>query len=46
MAKLKAKLIIHDKDIDLPIMEGSMGYPAVDIRSLHANAVKTFDPGF
>ncbi len=46
MAKLKAKLIIHDKEIDLPIMEGSMGYPAVDISSLHANAVKTFDPGF
>jgi len=46
MAKLKAKLIIHDKEIELPIIEGSIGYPAIDISSLHSNAVKTFDPGF
>ena len=46
MAKLKAKLLIHDKEIDLPIIEGSMGYSAVDVSSLHSNAVKTFDPGF
>ena len=46
MAKLNAKLLIHGKEIDLPIIEGSMGYSAVDVSSLHSNAVKTFDPGF
>ena len=46
MAKLKAKLLIHDKEIDLPFIEGSIGYSAVDVSSLHSNAVKTFDPGF
>ncbi|MDC6484700.1 citrate synthase [Methylophilaceae bacterium] len=46
MAKIKAKLLIHDKEIDLPIIEGSMGYPAIDVSSLHANTIKTFDPGF
>ena len=33
MAKLKAKLIIHEKEIDLPILEGSLGYPAIDVSS-------------
>jgi citrate synthase len=46
MAKLKAKLIVHGKEIELPIIEGSIGYPAIDISSLHSNAYKTFDPGF
>ena len=46
MAKLKAKLIIHGKEIELPIVEGSLGYPAIDINSLHSNQFKTFDPGF
>jgi citrate synthase len=46
MAKLKAKLLIDDKEIHLPVMEGSMGYPAIDISSLHSNSFKTFDPGF
>ena len=46
MAKLKAKLIIENKEIELPITEGSMGYPAIDVSSLHSNAIKTFDPGF
>ena len=41
MAKLKAKLIIENKEIELPIMEGSMGYPAIDVSSLHSNAIKT-----
>jgi citrate synthase len=46
MAKAKAKLIIDNKEIELPITEGSMGYPAIDVSSLHSNAFKTFDPGF
>ena len=46
MAKLKAKLLIDNKKIDLPIVEGSMGYPAIDVSSLHSNSIKTFDPGF
>ena len=46
MAKLKAKLLIDNKKIDLPIVEGSMGYSAIDVSSLHSNSIKTFDPGF
>ena len=46
MAKLKAKLILNDKEIELPIVEGSMGYSAVDVRTLHSSSIKTFDPGF
>ena len=46
MAKLKAKLIINNKEIELPIVEGSMGYAAIDVSTLHSNSIKTFDPGF
>ena len=46
MAKIKAKLIIQGKEIELPIVQGSMGYPAIDVSSLHSNTLKTFDPGF
>ncbi len=46
MAKFKAKLRINEQEIELPIVEGSMGYPAIDISSLHSNSIKTFDPGF
>ncbi|MDB4040026.1 citrate synthase [Methylophilaceae bacterium] len=46
MAKIKAKLIIQGKEIELPIVQGSMGYPAIDVSSLHSNTIKTFDPGF
>ena len=46
MAKLKAKLIINNKEIELPIVEGSMGYAAIDVSTLHSNSIKIFDPGF
>ena len=46
MTKLKAKLIVNNKEIELPIKDGSMGYPAIDVSTLHANSIKTFDPGF
>jgi len=42
-----AKLTIGDKSYDLPILEGAMGAPGIDVRALHKHSGHfTFDPGF
>lgn len=43
-----AKLILPDgKEIELPILEGTMGPPMIDIRSLYSKTgYFTYDPGF
>lgn len=42
-----AKLIIGDKEIELPIMKPSVGPDVLDIRKLYAQGdVFTYDPGF
>ena len=42
-----ATVKIGDKNLDLPILKGSIGPDVVDIRKLYAGAdVFTFDPGF
>jgi len=42
-----AKITIGDNSYDLPIMEGSMGAPGIDVRALHKlSGHFTFDPGF
>lgn len=42
-----AKLILEDKEIDLPIIEGSEGEKALDIRKLRAETgYIAYDPGF
>jgi len=46
MTSKKAKLIIDDKEIELPIIEGSMGLPSIDIRTLNQEGFYTFDPGY
>ncbi len=46
MTSRKAKLIIDGKEIDLPIIEGTMGPPSIDIRTLSQEGLYTFDPGY
>ncbi len=42
-----AKLSLGGKDIDLPVYEGSMGAPGIDVRGLYkASGHFTFDPGY
>ena len=42
-----AKITIGEQSYDLPIMEGSMGAPGIDVRALHKHTGHfTFDPGF
>src|SRR5688500_18601705 len=47
MTTNSAKLIIPGKEeINLPIYEGSLGYPVIDVSSISKYGLFTFDPGF
>lgn len=47
MADKKATLHVEGQaPIELPIMEGALGTPVIDVRKLGANGYFTFDPGF
>ena len=42
-----AKLTFGDKEIDLPILEGSIGPDVIDVSQLYAKSnAFTYDPGF
>src|SRR5882672_6085973 len=42
-----AKINVSAKDIDLPMLKGTMGPDVIDIRKLYAESdAFTFDPGF
>ena len=43
----KAILKIGDKEVELPILQGSLGPPLIDIRTLFSKTnMFTYDPGF
>lgn len=46
MAEKKATLSIDGKQLELPVHTGSLGPDVVDVRSLTANDLFTYDPGF
>ncbi|MGI9282261.1 MAG: citrate synthase [Endozoicomonas sp.] len=46
MAEKKATLSIDGKQLELPVHVGSLGPDVVDVRSLTANGLFTYDPGF
>ena len=47
MIKRSAKLSVEGKAvIELPILEGSLGYDVIDIGQLGGNGLFTYDPGF
>jgi len=46
MTERTAKIIIDNKEIELPVYTGSIGYPVIDIGSLIQNGYLTYDPGF
>ncbi len=48
MTQRTARISFSDSDqvIELPVLEGSMGTPVIDIRSLGAHGYFTYDPGF
>src|SRR3569833_4630225 len=42
-----AKLTIGDKDVEMPVLKGTLGPDVVDIRKLYGETdVFTYDPGF
>lgn len=47
MTDKTAKLVIEGRDpIELPVLTGTLGPDVVDVRSLTANGLFTYDPGF
>ena len=46
MAADKAILKVGDKEIELPVLEGTAGNPVIDVRKLGSIGHFTFDPGF
>lgn len=46
MAGKTAKLIIDGREIELPVMEGTIGPNVVDVRGLVQEGLFTYDPGF
>ncbi len=46
MADNKAILTIGDKEVELPILQGTAGQDVIDVRSLGATGYFTYDPGF
>ena len=46
MAADKAILTIGDKEVELPILQGTAGNDVIDIRTLGSTGYFTYDPGF
>jgi len=46
MSSKNSKIIINNKEIELPVMTGTLGPPAIDIRTLNQESIYTFDPGY
>ncbi|XOV77680.1 MAG: citrate synthase [Aestuariibacter sp.] len=46
MAADKAVLKVGDKEIELPVLQGTAGQDVIDVRALGGNGYFTFDPGF
>ncbi|MBM6550438.1 citrate synthase [Marinomonas ostreistagni] len=48
MADKKARLTVDgiDQTIELPVLSGTAGFDAVDVRTLGSHGVFTYDPGF
>ena len=46
MAVDKAILTIGDKEVELPILQGTAGNDVIDIRTLGSTGYFTYDPGF
>lgn len=46
MAEKKALLSIDGKELELPVYSGTVGPDVIDVRSLTANGLFTYDPGF
>ena len=46
MTEKKATLSVDGKGLDLPIYSPTLGRDVIDVSSLVANGVFTFDPGF
>ena len=46
MTSEKSKIVIDGKEINLPLINGTMGLPAIDIRTLSQKGLYTFDPGY
>ncbi len=46
MAVDKAILTIGDKEVELPVLQGTAGQDVIDVRALGATGYFTYDPGF
>lgn len=46
MAENKATLKVGDKEVEFPVLSGTLGQDVIDVRTLGASGYFTFDPGF
>ena len=46
MADKKAILKVDDKEVELPILQGTAGQDVIDVRTLGSTGYFTYDPGF
>ncbi|WP_455474669.1 citrate synthase [Bartonella sp. B30(2025)] len=47
MSKSMAHITVNGKNIDLPVLKGTIGHDVIDISALHKQAdIFTYDPGF
>jgi len=46
MSAKKVKISLDNKNIDLPMIEGTLGYEAIDISTLNKEHLFSYDPGF
>ena len=46
MSAKKVKISLDNKNIDLPMIEGTLGYEAIDISTLNKKHLFSYDPGF
>ena len=46
MADSNAKLTVDGKEYDLPIIEGTLGRPVIDVAALQDSGYWSYDPGF
>ncbi len=46
MTEKTAKLLVDGKEYDLPILEGTLGNPVIDVSAFQSAGYWTYDPGF
>ena len=46
MTSKKVKISLDNKNIEVPMIEGTLGYKAIDTSTLNKEHLFSYDPGF